>query len=345
MKKKSLLFFAMLLVLALFLAACGGGDDTEDGGTDTDEGGTETDDGGSDDESAAEGERPEFLSLLTGGTSGTYYPLGGEMASNISDETGIQTDALSSNASADNIIDLQQGEAELGLVQTDTMAQAVEGTGVFEDDPVDNVLALGSLYPETVQIVTTEDSDIESIEDLEGKTVSVGAPGSGTFFNAEQILEIHGLTMDDIDAQNLDFGESTGGIQDGNIDAAVITSGTPTGAVEELTATVGVKILPVEQDKIEELIEAYPFYAEDTVEAGTYGIEEDVTTVAVLAMIAVTDSLSEDVVYDITAAIYENTESMAHNRAADITLDSALDGIGIDLHPGAAKYFEEQGVN
>jgi hypothetical protein len=344
MKKKNFLILAMLLVLALFLAACGGGD-TDDGGADTDDGGTETDDGAADDNGEAEGETPDFLTLLTGGTSGTYYPLGGEMASNITNETGIQTDALSSNASADNIVDLQSGEADLALVQTDTMSQAVEGVGVFEDDPVDNVLGIGSLYPETVQIVTTEDSGIESIEDLEGMTVSVGAPGSGTFFNAEQLLEVHGLTLDDIDAQNLDFGESTGGIQDGNIDAAIITGGTPTGAVEELTATVDVKILPVEQDKIEELIEMYPFYAEDTVESGTYGIEEDVTTVAVMAMIVTGDHLSEDAVYDITAAIYENAETMAHSRAEDITIESALEGVGIDLHPGAARYFEEQGVN
>jgi hypothetical protein len=345
MNKKNILLFAIVLLLALFLAACGG-DDADDGGTDTDDGGTETDDGGADDNGeAAEGDTPDFLTLLTGGTSGTYYPLGGEMASNITNETGIQTDALSSNASADNIVDLQDGAADLAMVQTDTMSQAVEGVGVFEDAPVDNVLGLGSLYPETVQIVTTEDSGIESIEDLEGMTVSVGAPGSGTFFNAEQVLEVHGLTMDDIDAQNLDFGESTGGIQDGNIDAAIITGGTPTGAVEELTASVDVKVLPVEQDRIEELIDMYPFYAEDTVEAGTYGIDEDVTTVAVMAMIVVVDNLSEDVVYDITAAIYENTESMAHARAEDITTETAVDGVGIDLHPGAARYFEEQGVN
>ena len=266
------------------------------------------------------------------------------MASNISNETGIQTDALSSNASADNIVDLQNGEAELAMVQTDTVAQAVDGEGAFEGEEVDNILGLGSLYPETVQIVTTADSGIESVEDLEGMTVSVGAPGSGTFYNAEQILEIHDMTMDDIDAQNLDFGESTGGIQDGNIDAAIITGGTPTGAVEELSATADLRILPVEQDKIDELIEQYPFYAEDTIEAGTYGIEEDVTTVAVMAMIAVSDSLSDEVVYDITAAIYENADSMAHARAEDITVETALDGVGIDLHPGAQNYFDEQGV-
>src|SRR5699024_9626907 len=126
-------------------------------------------------------------------------------------------------------------------------------------------------------------------EDMEGKKVSVGAPGSGTYVNAEQILEVHGLSMDDIDAQNLDFGESTGGIQDGNIDAAFITAGTPTGAVEELQASADVSIVPVEKEKADELIEEYPYYAEDTGEEGTYGIEEEVDTVAVLAMIVVTD--------------------------------------------------------
>lgn len=345
MKLNKFWLLATMLVFMLVLAACGNGDDSGEDGAESE--GTE-ESGGEDsgDGAEAEGETPDFLTLLTGGTSGTYYPLGGEMASNITDETGIQTDALSSNASADNIVDLQAGEADLAMVQTDTVAQAVEGTGAFEGEAVENVLALGSLYPETVQIVTTADSGIESVEDLEGKSVSVGAPGSGTFYNAEQILEIHGLSVeDDIEAQNLDFGESTGGIQDGNIDAAIITGGTPTGAVEELTATVDVKILPIEQDKIDELVEQYPFYAEDTVESGTYGIEEDVTTVAVLAMIAVSDSLSEDAVYDVTAAIYENTDSMAHARAEDITIDSALDGIGIDMHPGAQKYFDEQGVS
>ncbi len=355
MKLNKFWLLSAFLVFMLVLAACGNGGDTAEEGSEeesaTEESGTEEEsteedsaEESSGDSGEAEGETPEFLTLLTGGTSGTYYPLGGEMASNISDETGIQTDALSSNASADNIVDLQNGQAELGMVQTDTIAQAVDGVGAFEGDPVDNVLALGSLYPETVQIVTTADSGIESVEDLEGMTVSVGAPGSGTFYNAEQILEIHGLSLDDIEAQNLDFGESTGGIQDGNIDAAIITGGTPTGAVEELTATVDVKILPIEQDKMDELIEQYPFYAEDTVESGTYGIEEDVTTVAVMAMIAVSDSLSEDVVYDITKAIYENAESMAHARASDITVDTAMEGIGIDVHPGAQRYFDEQGV-
>lgn len=325
MKKNSILALSMVLVLSLFLAACGGGDNDGSSG-----------EGGSED--------PKLMSMLTGGTSGTYYPLGGAMAKVITDETGIQTDAVSSNASADNVVALAEGEAEIAFVQTDVMANAVEGTNAFEGKAVDNVLALGSLYPETVQIVTLADSGISSVEDLKGKKVSVGAPGSGTYINAEQILEIHGMTMDDIDAQNLDFGESTGGIQDGNIDAAFITSGTPTGAVDGLSATNPVSIVPISQEKVDELVEKYPYYAADTIPSGTYGMESEVNTVAVLAMLAVSKDLSEDLVYDITKAIYENTDAISHAKGEFITLETATDGIGIDFHPGAEKYFKEEGL-
>lgn len=334
MRKRLFLTIILMFALTAVLAACGGGNTntaTNDG-NDT----NNTNSGG--------GEDPQFLSFLTGGTSGTYYPLGGAIAKIITDETGIQTDAQSSNASADNIIALRDGEAEIAFTQTDVASDAVNGTNAFEGEAIDTVLAVGSLYPETVQIVTTEKSGIESVEDLKGKKVSVGAPGSGTYVNAEQILEVHGLTMDDIDAQNLDFGESAGQIKDGNIDAAFITAGTPTGAVEELQATAKVNVLPIAADKAEELIEKYPYYAVDTIAEGTYGLESDVETVAVMAMIVVKDDISEDVVYDITKSIYENADSIAHAKAEFISLDSALDGIGFDLHPGAKKYYEEAGV-
>lgn len=331
MKKSKLFIYSVLfLAMALFLAACGGDDGAANDADGDDNGG---------------GDTPSAISMLTGGTSGTYYPLGGEMAQIISEETGIQTDALSSNASADNVVDLQEGNAELAFVQTDVVAFAIDGVNAFDGNPVDNVQAIGNLYPETVQIVTTQGSGIESVEDLAGKTVSVGAPGSGTYVNAEQILEIHDMTMDDIDEQHLDFGESTGGIQDGNIEAAFITSGTPTGAVEGLGATEDIKIVAFEQDRVDALIEEYPYYAEDIIEAETYaGQEEDILTVAVGAMVAVTDELSEDVVYDITKAIYENSDAISHSRGADISPEGGIEGIGIDFHPGAEKYFQETGV-
>lgn len=326
-KRHNILIVALLFTFALFLAACG-------------------DDGDGNGNSDNNGEEPDFMNILTGGTSGTYYPLGGEMASIIEDETDIQADAVSSNATADNIVDLSAGEAEIAMVQTDVMSDAVDGINSFEDEEkVENLQAIGSLYPETIQIVTTEDMGIDSIEDLEGKKVSMGAPGSGTYVNAEQILDLYGISIDDIESSDLDFEESIDDIQDGNIDAAFVTAGTPTGAVEELGATEDVKLLSVDEDKADELIDEYPFYTKETIDADTYdSIDDDVDTVAVLAMLVARDDISEDTIYEVTKAIYDHTDDMSHDKAKQISTDTALEGIDIDLHPGAEKYFDEEGV-
>src|SRR5690606_17892391 len=156
---------------------------------------------------------------------------------------------------------------------------ASKGEMMFDGEVIDTVSAIGFLYPETVQLVTTDKSGIKSFADLKGKKVSVGAPGSGTYANAEQLLEIHGLSMDDIQAQDLDFGESTESLQAGQIDAAFITGGTPTAAVEALNATNKVVIVPVEDAKADELIAKYQYYAKEVIPAGTYGIDSDTPTV------------------------------------------------------------------
>nr|WP_156969506.1 TAXI family TRAP transporter solute-binding subunit [Jeotgalibacillus campisalis] len=313
----------MLLAVSMILAACGGEDSEEGGG---------------------EGEsEPDILGLATGGTGGTYYPLGGTFANMIKDETGIDTDAVTSNASAENMAMINNNEVEIAFVQTDIASYAVEGTQMF-DAPIEKIRGLATLYPETIQIVTTADSGIESVEDLAGKTVSVGESGSGTRLNAEQILEIHEMSFEDMDIQNLSFDDSTTGIQDGSIDAAFITGGTPTGAVEGLAAQVDVVIVPIEQEKAQELMEAYSFYSEDEVPEGTYSLTSAVPTVAVQAMLAISADLSDDLVYDITKGIFENTDQITHPKGEFITVDTALDGIGIEVHPGAQRYFDEQGV-
>ena len=333
-KSKNMLFVLVLSVFMLVLAACGSDDEetsTTDTGTNSGDANTEEVDYGVD-----------FLSILTGGTQGTYYPLGGTFADLITTDTGVKTTAEVSQASAANMTALAAGEGQVAFVQTDIAYYATQGTLMFEGQKIDSVSALGALYPETVQLVTLADSGIKSFADLKGKKVSVGAPGSGTYANAEQLLEIHGLSIkDDIQAQNLDFGESTDGIQSGQIDAAFITAGYPTAAVEALNATKGVYIIPVEADKAKELIEKYPYYAVDNIPSGTYGLESEVPAVSVGAMLAVNKDLSEDLVYAMTKAIYDNTSKISHPKGEFIKAETGLDGIGIEVHPGAQRYFDE----
>ncbi|MBZ5750981.1 TAXI family TRAP transporter solute-binding subunit [Metabacillus rhizolycopersici] len=328
-KVRSSFLVVIMLALTMIIAACGGG--------------------GSEDVSGDNGENnggdKQNLSLLTGGTGGTYYPLGGQIGKIITDNTDANITPQTSGASAENMETLRAGEAEIAFSQTDIAAYAIEGKEMFEGKPIDNIQAIGSIYPETVQLVTTKKSGIKSVEDLKGKSVSVGAPGSGVYINAMQLLEIHGLTSDDIKAQNLSFDESTDGIQSGNIDAAFVTAGTPTGAVEALSAQNDVVIIPFADDKIQSLIEKYPYYAKDKIPSGTYGIESDVNTVAVKAMLVVTKELDENLVYEMTKALYENTDKITHAKGKFITAETALEGLGnMELHPGAAKYFEEKGI-
>lgn len=332
------LLTVLSLMLIMVLAACGGGETaTEEENTSEETTGEE----GTSSETETTSDI-EFLSLATGGTQGTYYALGGTFADLITDETGIKTTAEVSQASTANVNALKDGTAEVAFMQTDIAYYAKNGELMFDGAAMDNLVAIGVLYPETIHLVTTANSGITSYEELAGKKVSVGAPGSGTYANAEQLLEVHGLTMDDIQPQNLDFGESTDGLQSGQIDAAFITAGYPTAAVEALGATADVRIVPVAADKAEALIAKYPYYAVDTIPAGTYGLESEVPTVSVLAMLATTTDLPEEVAYGITKAIYANTDKISHAKGSLIKAETALNGVGIEVHPGAQKFFDEQ---
>ncbi len=325
MNKKRFRILAFISMIALLvLSACG------------------ADDSGNGSESGKTKEDYDFISVLTGGTQGTYYALGGALADIITQETGVKTTAEVSQASAANMTALKDGGAEIAFVQTDIAYYASKGEMMFDGEVIDEVSAIGALYPETVQLVTLEKNGIKSFDDLKGKKVSVGAPGSGTYANAEQLLEIHGLSMDDIQPQDLDFGESQESLQAGQIDAAFITAGTPTGAVEALNASAQVHIVPVTDEKADELISKYQYYAKEVIPAGTYGIKEDTPTVSVGAMLVIQNDVPEDLAYKITKAIYDNASKLTHPKGALIKAETGLDGIGIPVHPGAQKYFDEK---
>lgn len=340
MKKKLTLLLVLLLALGAALAACGTGDQ---GGQDNGAGaGTGTDNG------AAAGDREGWVRdviILTGGEAGTYFPLGVAMGDIIdANVDGVNASGVVSGASLVNVAELHDGEAEMALVQNDIAYYALAGSHMFEGQGLEGFSGVATLYPEVVQIVTRADSGIMTVNDLRGKRVAIGDVGSGTEANAQQILEAHGITYDDITVEYMGFGDASTALQDGNVDAAFVTSGTPTGAVQQLAATTPVRIVSIDESAIDTIVNTYPYYTRVEISADTYGMDADATTVAVQAMLIVRNDLPEDQVYEMTKALFTNLQTLidAHVRGNDITLETAQDGMSIDLHPGAKRFYDEQ---
>ncbi|NLG85931.1 MAG: TAXI family TRAP transporter solute-binding subunit [Firmicutes bacterium] len=300
---------------------------------------------------APEGEKKEeptekkFVNIATGGTAGTYFPLGGAIADILNKNIdGVNASAQSTGASVANINMLKDGSVEMAFVQNDITYYAATGTEMFQDKKVDGLRGIATLYPETVQIVTLAKTGIKDIADMKGKRVAVGAAGSGTEANARQILEAYGITYQDITVQYLSFAEAASNLKDGNVDAAFVTAGFPTAAIQDIAAQHDVVLLPVDEDIADKLIEKYPFYTKVIIPKDTYPKQaEDVNAVAVMAMLVVTDDMDEQLAYDITKAIYSNLDRLqtAHAVGKMITKEKALDGMSVELHPGAEKYFKE----
>ncbi len=290
----------------------------------------------------------DSLTLGTGGTTGTYYAVGGVMATVLNPvmESASLT-VTSTGASKANIQLIDVEEADLAIVQNDVMYYAYTGTDLFEEEGAyDTFSSVAGLYDETVQIVTC-DSSIQSVADLKGKTVSVGDAGSGTEFNAKQILEAYGMTFDDINVVNASFGDSADSLKDGKIDAAFIVAGAPTTAVVDLATTKDVTLVQLDEEHIAALQEKYDFYTSTVIPAGTYnGISEDATTVSVRATLIASNNVSEDAVYELLKAMFDNKDDLVagHAKFEFLNLEDAVKGISVPFHPGAAKYYEEQGI-
>ena len=315
MKMKKVLCVVLVLALALAMTACGSG-------------------------SAAK------MTMGTGGTSGTYYAFGGVLGQYIKNNAGIDVVVVSTDGSKANIESIAAGDYQLGTVQSDVMSYAWSGTRSFESGKVDSFRVVAGLYAEAVQLVTM-DPTIQTVADLKGKSVSIGAPNSGVYFNAIDVLAAAGLTEQDIKAQYQSFADSADALKDGKIDAAFIVAGAPTAAITELCTTNDAFLVPIDGDIAAKLMADSPFYTAYTIPAGTYaGQDTDVQTVTVKATLIVSANADEEQVYNLTKAIFDNAAVIAaeNGKGAELSVENATTGMTAPFHPGAAKYFAEQGV-
>ena len=291
-------------------------------------------------------EGKKFLNIGTGGTAGTYYPIGGAMAEILNKEIpGMSASAQSTGASVANVNMLGDGTIDLATVQNDIAYYAANGTEMFVDKKVDGLKGIASLYPETCQFVTLKASGIKSLSELKGKRVAVGAVGSGVEANVRQILAAYGISYDDIDAQYLSFAEGASALKDGDVDVAVLTAGYPTASVQDIAAQNPVRLLPVEEEIADALIAQYPFYTKTVIPAGTYvGFNEPVPSVAVMAMLVAGPTVNEELGYKVTKAIFSHLDRLqaAHAVGKQITRDSVKAGMSLPMNEGAEKYFNEK---
>ena len=292
------------------------------------------------------------LILATGGTTGTYYAVGNVMQDILNpllEESSITV--TSTGASKANIQMLADGDADLAIVQNDILDYAYNGTELFSGEGAYNDVfgAIAGLYDEHVQIVTTDPSII-TVSDLAGKKVSVGDVGSGTEYNAKQILEAYDLSFRDVDVMNTSFADAAEGLKNGDIDAAFIVAGAPTTAIVSLAFTNDIYLVQMDDEHIAALKENYDFFTETIIPAGTYkGVDEDITTVTVRATLIASLDTSEEAVYELLKVMFDNQETLIgeNEKFQFLSVDSAADaslGITVPFHKGAIKYYEEQGI-
>jgi TRAP transporter TAXI family solute receptor len=291
----------------------------------------------------------KFLAIATGGTGGTYYPLGGALAQMLSNQIeDLVVTAQTGNASVANCNLIGRHQIETAFSQANTTYWSYSATGILADtEPITNLRGIASLYPETIHIIATKASGVKTIADLKGKSVGVGAPNSGTAADAEIILKAHGLSFDDMQVDYIDFNEIADRLIDGQIDAGFTTAGYPTSSVINIATVRDIVLIPVDKDVAEKLVEEIPYYGITEIPAGMYkGVEEPVRALATPALWICDSQLDPTLVYKMTKALWENVNILAqvHAQGKNITPETALAGMGIPLHPGAELYYKEVGL-
>ena len=293
-----------------------------------------------------------FITVLTGPSSGIYFPIGGAFSTFLS-TLGYKTSATATGATAENINALLTNQGEMAIAMADGVIQAVESFGAYEGKPpAKNLRAMMGLWPNVCQIVTTADSGIKTFADLKGKRVGVGAPNSGVELNARMMFEAHGMSYKDCRVDYLNYGEAIAQMQNGLCDAAFVTSGLGNATIRELGTSKKIAFVPVEGEAREKLIAKYPFYVPFTIPAAVYGTEKDTATAAVMNIMLVDIKLPDPVVYDLLDNIYsaKGLEAIQASHAtakANIMPETALRGIvgtSVPLHNGAIQYYKDKGM-
>ena len=339
MKRWSALGLVVVLVLAVVAAGCTGG-----GGG----GGSQT--GTQSKPIVQKNDEGKYeITIYTGSGPGSVYFAIGSMLAKITNKKSklIAAKAVTSGASVANCKAIGKGEAQVAIAQNDVTWYAWEGKYQFEGKPIKVLRAIGTLYPEPVQIVVRADSDIKSIYDLKGKKVVVGAAGSGVAATAERVLKAAGI-WDQIEPVYQTFEEAAQSLVLGQVDAEFTVIAYPAPAINQIAVKVPVRILDVPDEVVQKLHDqGYPFYVKVTIPAGTYnGMDQDAQTIAVKATLIVHKDLPDEVVYELTKILYENIDDLAkaHQVAKQIDINHAFDGLMVPLHPGAIKYYEEHGI-
>ncbi|SFH57715.1 hypothetical protein SAMN05192551_101610 [Tindallia magadiensis] len=332
-KKRTIFILVAMLMLGSF-TACGGNDQAEGDGGES---------------------RPErqFVTIVTGGTGGTYYPVGTILATLWNEELGhlgVNASAQSSGGSVENLNMLKDGEAHLGIAMANLTLFAYEGQQRFQDNQFEGVRFVTALWPDVTQFVVTESSGIETLSDIAGNSFNVGSAGSGTEYSSNIILEeVAGLSLDDVHVEHLGYTEASSAMQDGQLDGMNAEGGIPTSAVSEIFASrTAVRMLEFSDEDYQTLHAVAPYYGQFTVPGGMYtGLDEDVQTVGVKSALIASEDLDADLVYEMLVAMYDHLEEIqeAHEALRSVTLEESVKGLApVPFHDGAIRFYEERGI-
>ena len=299
---------------------------------------------------AAPVQAQQFFRIGTGGTAGTYYPVGGMIANAVSQPGKIVATAQATNGSVANVNGVAGGALESGFSQSDVATWAYTGTGVYEGKPkVTDLRMIANLYPESIHLVVKKGSGIKSVSDLKGKRVALDEPGSGTLVNARIVLAAYGVKESDIKPEYIKPNQAGDKLKDGALDAFFFVGGAPAGAIAELASSgAGIELVPLAGPQADALRKTNPYLAVDTIAAGTYKDVPAVQTMAMGAQWVTSAKADTETVYQITKALYgkaaQDTLAAGHAKGKFITKENAVKGVGIPFHPGAERFYKEAGL-